>query len=78
VTALVLLALDIGASVTGEGVETPAELSTLIDLGVDAAQGYLLCRPTADPESWRTWPAATWVPSGPADVDQTAPTQRGA
>jgi PAS domain S-box-containing protein len=83
VTALVLLALDIGASVTGEGIETPAELSTLIDLGVDAAQGYLLARPTTDPETWRTWPTATWLHADRtgvdrAAVDRTAPKQRGA
>jgi PAS domain S-box-containing protein len=77
VTALVLLALDIGASVTGEGVETAAELSTLIDLGVDSAQGYLLSRPTTDPAHWRAWPGVSWVAAGAAGVDRTAPKQRG-
>ncbi|MCU1677505.1 MAG: hypothetical protein JWM93_2263, partial [Frankiales bacterium] len=46
VTALVLLAFDLGALVTAEGVETPAELETLALLGVDNAQGYLLGKPT--------------------------------
>jgi PAS domain S-box-containing protein len=78
VTALVLLALDIGASVTGEGVETSAELSTLIDLGVDAAQGYLLSRPTTDAEDWRAWPGVSWIAARSAEVDRTAPKQRGA
>jgi EAL domain-containing protein (putative c-di-GMP-specific phosphodiesterase class I) len=40
------LAHDIGAMVVGEGVETSADLAVLRGLGVDAAQGYLLGRPT--------------------------------
>ncbi|MDX6254625.1 MAG: hypothetical protein QOJ11_959 [Frankiales bacterium] len=78
VTALVLLALDIGATVTGEGVETPAELATLVELGVDAAQGYLLARPTTDPGSWRAWPAASWIVPAPRDPDRTTPRQQRA
>jgi EAL domain-containing protein (putative c-di-GMP-specific phosphodiesterase class I) len=42
------LAADIGATVIGEGVEHRADLDVLRDLGVDAAQGYLLGRPTVD------------------------------
>lgn len=30
-----------------EGIETKQDLDTLMELGVDAGQGYLLCRPTA-------------------------------
>lgn len=55
VTALVLLALDIGAAVTGEGVESHGQLETLADLGVDHAQGYLLARPTTDTARWQEW-----------------------
>jgi PAS domain S-box-containing protein len=55
VTALVLLALDVGASVTGEGVETAGQLETLTTLGVDQAQGYFLARPTTDPDTWQSW-----------------------
>ncbi len=33
----------------GEGIETEDELHTLIDLGVEAGQGYLLGRPTLEP-----------------------------
>lgn len=33
-----------------EGVERKEDLDVLIDLGVDAGQGYLLCRPTPDPK----------------------------
>jgi EAL domain-containing protein (putative c-di-GMP-specific phosphodiesterase class I) len=63
VTALVLLALDIGASVTGEGAETDSQLDTLATLGVDQAQGYLLGRPTTDHDEWADWWGRTW--SGP-------------
>ena len=55
VTALVLLALDVGAAVTGEGVETTPQLETLGALGVDQAQGYLLARPTTDRVLWAEW-----------------------
>lgn len=60
VTSLVLLALDLGASLTGEGVETPAELETLATLGVDCAQGYLLARPTTDTHKWTRWYNRNW------------------
>jgi predicted signal transduction protein with EAL and GGDEF domain len=58
----VLLALDIGATVTGEGVEEVAELDILSSLGVDYAQGYLLARPTTDPTSWQSWTDRDWLP----------------
>ncbi len=61
VTALVLLALEIGASVTGEGVETGDQLSALSTLGVDQAQGYLLARPSTDREQWSSWWDRRWL-----------------
>jgi EAL domain-containing protein (putative c-di-GMP-specific phosphodiesterase class I) len=61
VTALVLLALEIGASVTGEGVETADQLSALSTLGVDHAQGYLLARPSTDSALWRGWWGRRWI-----------------
>jgi PAS domain S-box-containing protein len=61
VTAVVLLALELGASVTAEGVETGAELDTLRSLGVDQAQGYHLARPTQSPATWRSWPLRRWL-----------------
>ena len=67
VTALVLLALEIGASVTGEGVETPDQLQALSTLGVDHAQGYLLCRPCTDSDEWASWWHRRWVGAVPAD-----------
>jgi PAS domain S-box-containing protein len=65
VTALVLLAFDLGATITGEGVETDDELTTLNTLGVDQAQGYLLARPSTDPRTWESW----W----PQDASPPAP-----
>jgi PAS domain S-box-containing protein len=73
-TALVLLALDLNASVTAEGVETVAELETLANLGIDNAQGYLLARPSTDPRRWRAWTQRHWHQIVPAStrVDITA------
>jgi PAS domain S-box-containing protein len=61
ITSLVLLALDLGASVTAEGVETPSELETLAVLGADHAQGYLFARPTTDPARWSRWWDRNWL-----------------
>lgn len=45
-TALVLFALEVGSmTVTAEGVEWAEDLATVSSLGVDAAQGFLMCRP---------------------------------
>lgn len=48
-TAMITFASEVGASLVAEGVETAAELDTLINLGVEAAQGYLLGRPQDTP-----------------------------
>jgi PAS domain S-box-containing protein len=64
VTALVLLALEMGATVTGEGVETEVQRSALATLGVDQVQGYLLARPTTDRRDWADWWGRTWVTDG--------------
>jgi len=45
VAAVVSLGHALGVTVTGEGVETDAQLEILRDLGVDAAQGYLFAPP---------------------------------
>jgi PAS domain S-box-containing protein len=56
VGAVVAFAKEMGAtSVIGEGVETQAELDALMALGVDAAQGYHLGRPTTSASDWRRW-----------------------
>jgi EAL domain-containing protein (putative c-di-GMP-specific phosphodiesterase class I) len=55
VSAFVLLSLDLNASVIAEGLERPADLAALYDLGVDAAQGYLLGRPSTEPADLAAW-----------------------
>jgi EAL domain-containing protein (putative c-di-GMP-specific phosphodiesterase class I) len=55
VGAFVLLALDMGATVIAEGIETAEDLEAIRDLGVDAAQGYLFARPTTDRSAIATW-----------------------
>ncbi len=45
--AMETFARETGTLVLGEGVETAAELATLIDLGIDLAQGFFLGRPAA-------------------------------
>lgn len=64
---LVSLADDFGASVIAEGIETPAELSTLRWLGVRFGQGFLLGRPGPTPD--RDHPADTPVPAVVPDPD---------
>ena len=70
VSSFVVLALDLNSVIVAEGVENADDLAALRDLGVDAAQGYLLARPSADPNDF-----ARWVePSPPVAVldDQVA------
>jgi EAL domain-containing protein (putative c-di-GMP-specific phosphodiesterase class I) len=57
---VVLFAFEVGSAVVAEGVETVDELRTAQTLGIDAAQGFLLGRPTDD---WTTW--AEWHSNGP-------------
>ncbi|HVA76132.1 MAG TPA: EAL domain-containing protein [Acidimicrobiales bacterium] len=61
ITAIMLLALDLGASVTAEGIERPEELDALTTLGVDHAQGYLICRPSTDADEWERWRHTHWI-----------------
>jgi EAL domain-containing protein (putative c-di-GMP-specific phosphodiesterase class I) len=44
-TAIVALAKCLGRSVVAEGVETPAQLAFVRELGCDRAQGFLIARP---------------------------------
>ncbi len=55
VGSLVNLALDLGATTVAEGIESAEDLTALRDLGVDAAQGYLLGRPSTDPRARADW-----------------------
>jgi PAS domain S-box-containing protein len=52
--AVAMFALDVGASVIAEGVETSDEVSMIATLGIEAVQGYLLGRPTADFDDLRS------------------------
>lgn len=61
VTAIVLMALELGARVTAEGVESAAQLTTLATLGVDTVQGFLLAQPSTDPAVWERWGARDWL-----------------
>jgi PAS domain S-box-containing protein len=47
--ALVNFAREVGSTLIAEGVETPAELRALADLGIEQGQGYLLGSPQASP-----------------------------
>jgi EAL domain-containing protein (putative c-di-GMP-specific phosphodiesterase class I) len=55
VAAVVMYALEAGAVLIAEGVETAAELGAIEALGVDAAQGYHLGRPTSVQNAWVQW-----------------------
>jgi EAL domain-containing protein (putative c-di-GMP-specific phosphodiesterase class I) len=45
VNGLRVACADLGVRVIAEGVETPAEAETLVDLGINLLQGYLFARP---------------------------------
>lgn len=76
VTAIVLMALELGAAVTAEGVERAGELDTLSSLGVDAVQGFLLAPPSQDRLAWAGWLGQDWSSlqvapgTGPSDTLQ--------
>jgi EAL domain-containing protein (putative c-di-GMP-specific phosphodiesterase class I) len=53
--SLVSLCHDMEAQVIAEGIESESELYTVIDLGVDFAQGYVFGRPAAQPPD-PIWP----------------------
>ncbi len=66
VEAIITVAHGLGLRVVAEGVETPAQLQALCDLGCDAAQGYLLARPTPSEDLPGVLDAATRAASGRA------------
>jgi len=45
IASIVQLCRDQGMKVIGEGVETEAEARTLVELGTDLLQGYLIAKP---------------------------------
>ena len=61
VTAIVLLALELDATITAEGVETCDELDTVESLGVDHAQGFHIGRPATSADIWRSWSSRRWM-----------------
>jgi EAL domain-containing protein (putative c-di-GMP-specific phosphodiesterase class I) len=63
VRALVALAADLGATVVAEGVETTADLNVVRDLGINAAQGFLLARPSTEPSALAEWSQPLRLPA---------------
>lgn len=65
--ALVLLSLDLGAMVIAEGVERHSDPSALCELGVHAAQGYLLGKPSTRADDLIGWaePGVSGFPATP-------------
>jgi EAL domain-containing protein (putative c-di-GMP-specific phosphodiesterase class I) len=63
VSAFVLLSWDLGGTVVAEGVERPQDLAAVRDLGVQAAQGFLLGKPSTNREHLAQWtaPAPPWA-----------------
>lgn len=55
VSAFVDLARELGSTVIGEGVERQEDLEALRELGLHAAQGYLLGGPTCDRDAVLRW-----------------------
>jgi PAS domain S-box-containing protein len=53
--AMVGFATQIGARIVAEGIETQAELTAVIELGMTSGQGYFLGRPTIHPADWAAW-----------------------
>lgn len=49
VEAFVSFGRRIGAHLVAEGIETRSDLATLVELGVEFGQGYLIGKPAADP-----------------------------
>lgn len=69
--SVVTVAVQLDATVVAEGVETEAELEAVTDLRLDAAQGYLLDRPSTDPAVWEQWGGRRWrLSARPGRADQ--------
>jgi EAL domain-containing protein (putative c-di-GMP-specific phosphodiesterase class I) len=65
--AVTALALEIGAVLAAEGIETQAELAAVIEAGMTTGQGYLLGRPSVHPLDWSAWVIQTeTVSAGPS------------
>lgn len=62
--AMVEFASQIGARIVAEGIETPAELAAVTELGMTSGQGYYLGRPTIHAADWAAWHEARVGDSG--------------
>jgi EAL domain-containing protein (putative c-di-GMP-specific phosphodiesterase class I) len=76
VSAFLSLALDLGSRVIAEGVEQPDDLATVRELGLHAVQGYLLGRPTTNPDALAEWIGATAQLDG-RDLGSNGVSRRG-
>ena len=56
VRAIIDLAHNLNLPVVAEGIETQAQLDTIVGMGCDLAQGYLLGPPTALGADYHPWP----------------------
>lgn len=63
VTAFVAVARDLNATVVAEGVERAVDLDAERNLGVGAAQGYLMARPSTDRREMVRWASQDLRPS---------------
>lgn len=70
VHAMITACLDLGIKVIAEGIETEAELRTLVGLNVSLFQGYLIARPGF--ETLPPVPESVWALAVPADLPPTA------
>ena len=59
-TAARSLAASLGAVVIAEGIETESQLDAVTRLGISHIQGYLLARPSTDPNDWASWHDGAW------------------
>jgi EAL domain-containing protein (putative c-di-GMP-specific phosphodiesterase class I) len=55
VGSFVALAHGLGSMIVAEGIESEEDLRAVRELHIDAAQGYLLGRPSTDPAALRAW-----------------------
>jgi EAL domain-containing protein (putative c-di-GMP-specific phosphodiesterase class I) len=55
ISSIEVMSSALGATIIAEGVETARDLAALRELGVQAAQGYLLGRPSTDREQLGGW-----------------------
>jgi EAL domain-containing protein (putative c-di-GMP-specific phosphodiesterase class I) len=60
VSAIILLARELDATVAAEGVECGPDLEAVTALGVGFAQGYCLAEPSISRAEWLAWQQLDW------------------